>query len=99
MSRSPGPSSGSRVGSSNSRRRLDLRIRTNDGAVFEGRDALSIVEAMRVDVMTEPDSTIEIYMRKTAARVREWNGKEIDVTSPEAFLATLEQAGMVRVMD
>jgi hypothetical protein len=71
-----------------------MKIRTNDGATFEGRSAKQIVSRMRRDQWNAPELKQE-YMEQVSNRVAQMYGHIVHITSAQEFLRGLEEAGLI----
>lgn len=75
-----------------------LKIETNDGAHFQGRNAKAIVRAMKHDQWSAPDTKGE-YMEQVSDTVMGMYGAVVRIDSAENFLHDLGTAKLVRVLD
>jgi Flp pilus assembly protein TadD len=71
------------------------RVRTMEGAVYEGTWR-EIVERMR-DSVSDPTETLQAFMHRAAAAVRERTGWEIPTDTPEAFVRAGARIGLLRI--
>lgn len=72
-----------------------MRFRMNpEGQELSGRGYTDIVQGM-ADMKLEAPSSLARYRRTTAKRVSEGFGHDIDATSDEAFVKSLEEAGLL----
>jgi Flp pilus assembly protein TadD len=71
------------------------RVRTVEGTVYEGTWR-EIVERMR-DSVSDPTETLQAFMHRAAAAVRERTGWEIPTDTPEAFVRAGARIGLLRI--
>jgi hypothetical protein len=75
-----------------------IKIRTNDGTIFQGDSFEAVVEAMRQDMRLDKDPDIETYMQGCIHRLKVWTGKTIRFTSAEEFVAELVRVGVAEIL-
>ncbi|HEY4001705.1 MAG TPA: hypothetical protein VGO93_22710 [Candidatus Xenobia bacterium] len=74
---------------------MTIKVKS-DGAVHEGKDAAAVVTAMKNSSPFNRGMSVMEYLPK----VREWSGEQgIDVTSPEAFLDSLNRLGLIQILN
>lgn len=75
-----------------------MKFRMNPGGEeVQGRSYEDVVVAM-ADLKLEAASSLKRYRRSTAQRVSETFGKEIDPSTDESFVKSLEEVGLLERM-
>lgn len=75
-----------------------MKYKDYDDRVFSAKDAAGIVTKMRQRSLITADSDDE-WMEGAAKRASLITGVEVSSSSPEAFLADLEKAGLIKRLD
>lgn len=76
-----------------------IRIKTNDGEIFEGNTFEEVVDEMRLDMRLEQDPDIETYMQGCIHRIKVWTGKKIRFTNAEEFISELVRVGVIEILE
>ncbi len=76
---------------------MRLQILT-DGTIFQGYDLEDLARQMKLSQFT-PDPTIEQYMQRVKERVGFMYEKIIETDSVEHFIYSLQEAGLIRLLD
>lgn len=72
-----------------------MRYETRDGFQFEAEDSHQVVAKLRADTWN-PENTFELFARRLAEGAKIQTGKEIPSWPPEALVAGLIDAGLLK---
>lgn len=71
-----------------------MTFRMVDGRIYRGATYADVVQDMRTDKLRRARSR-KRYRETTAERVRSLYGAQIDASSDQAFVSSLERAGLM----
>lgn len=76
-----------------------MRVITNDGLLLTGA-AEEIIEQMHHAALRAAGAPFErrAYMEEVAFRLKEWNGTVADLSTPDAFVRSLIEGGVLRCL-
>ena len=76
-----------------------MRLITNDGLLLVGT-AEEVIEQMHHTALRTAGAPYarDGYMREVAYRLKEWNGSVADLRTPETFIQSLIQGGILRCL-
>ena len=76
-----------------------LRYKDRDGDVVQGRDAVAVIEQLRLQSMVGRQQTMAAFMRGMAQRVEMMSGDKIRTVSEAKFLEDLVATGYLTAQD
>lgn len=75
-----------------------IKIRTNDGAEFKGRNERAVVRAMKHDQWAAPDTKGE-YMQEVSEVLARSSNMAVRYDTAENFLSDLAANGLIEFLD
>lgn len=76
-----------------------MKIKTNDGDVFEEKTWEEIIDKMRLSMRLGVDPDIKTFMEGLKRRCKVWNGSNIRTSDYETFIKDLVAGGFIEILE